>query len=131
MHLLMLAQFLVPALLTQAPPAAPAQVQQADQNIAAPQVQVGQVPPALRDQTLRDQAQRTLRDLLQQRGQPVMVLTPKVTLAPGQACAIPLVNVLRTNPHDRIVVGPPHFQGFETKAPQVKLPAPSCDDVKR
>ncbi|HUI55124.1 MAG TPA: hypothetical protein VLY04_09140 [Bryobacteraceae bacterium] len=125
MHLLMLAQFLAPALLTQAPPAVPAQVQQADQIVAAPQVPVGQVPPAP-----RDQAQNAFRKWLQEQ-HPVIMVAPKVTLAPGQACAIPLVNVLRTDPHDRIVVAPRRFQTFEPKAPQVKVPAPSCDDVKR
>ncbi|SPE34702.1 conserved exported hypothetical protein [Candidatus Sulfopaludibacter sp. SbA3] len=54
---------------------------------------------------------------------------PKITLAPGQKCAIPLLNVLKkdnTNDHMTIQVPPSHGWTMPIVAP----PAPSCDDVR-
>lgn len=53
----------------------------------------------------------------------------KSALAPGQPCAIPLVNVLRSVPHDRMLI--PAVPSARSTTPEVRLPAPSCDDVKR
>jgi hypothetical protein len=55
--------------------------------------------------------------------------TPKITLAPGQACAIPLVNVLKKDAtNDRMVVHP--ARGKNPGTIVVTPPAPSCDDVR-
>ena len=57
-----------------------------------------------------------------------------ITLAPGQACSIPLLNVLPPNPPKG---EPGRIQVFPLPSPgrfpiwNVPLPAPSCDDVKR
>jgi hypothetical protein len=55
---------------------------------------------------------------------------PKVTLKPGQACAIPLLNVLtpRNKNVDRMAIPAPSFRPLPGDV--VEPPAPSCDDVK-
>ena len=45
----------------------------------------------------------------------------------AQPCAIPLKNVLRTDPHDRIKIAPGRDKGTIR---EVKPPAPSCDEKK-
>lgn len=56
--------------------------------------------------------------------------TPKIALKPGQACAIPLLNVLPRGPgSDRGMVK--HVPPAPVPSPEIVLPpAPSCDDVK-
>ena len=55
--------------------------------------------------------------------------TFKMATAAEQVCAIPLVNVLHTDPHDAIAIPLPAPQ--ETPTAEVRPPAPSCDDKKR
>ncbi len=50
-------------------------------------------------------------------------------VAPGRPCAIPLVNVLRSVPRDRMVI--PAVPSGADSTPEVRLPAPSCEDGKR
>jgi hypothetical protein len=61
----------------------------------------------------------------------VVWVKPRIALKPGQACAIPLLNVLpRRWGHDDMVkrMAPPPPQ---EKSPEIVTPpAPSCDDVK-
>ena len=54
---------------------------------------------------------------------------PKVELAPGQPCAIPLLNALKKETtNDKMVhLLPP---SKEAKIVTVSPPAPSCDDVR-
>jgi hypothetical protein len=56
--------------------------------------------------------------------------TRKITLKPGQLCAIPLLNVLpRGSGTDRGMVK--HLPPTPVPSAEiVQLPAPSCDDVK-
>jgi len=58
------------------------------------------------------------------------IAKPKITLKPGQACAIPLLNVLqpRDKEIDRMVIPAPSFRASPQEV--VEPPAPSCDDVK-
>ena len=60
----------------------------------------------------------------------VVSVRPKITLKPGQACAIPLLNVLRKEwrEDEKMVkhLPPPAYPSSDV-AP---VPAPSCDDVK-
>jgi hypothetical protein len=54
---------------------------------------------------------------------------PKITLKPGQPCAIPLLNVLRRNwGSDRMAIPVPRWP--KSSAEVILPPAPSCDDVK-
>jgi len=59
---------------------------------------------------------------------PVNVAPVKVQ-EPAGVCSIPLKNVLRTDPHDKITITPGTPMG--THLPEVKLPAPPCDDAVR
>jgi hypothetical protein len=56
--------------------------------------------------------------------------TPKIALKPGQACAIPLLNVRPRSPgSDGDMVK--HLPPAPVPSPEiVPPPAPSCDDVK-
>jgi hypothetical protein len=60
----------------------------------------------------------------------VVKVRPKIALKPGQACAIPLLNVLpkEWRGDDKMVkrIAPPPYPSGDVVAP----PAPSCDDVK-
>ena len=60
----------------------------------------------------------------------VVYVRPKIVLRPGQACAIPLLNVLPKDwrGDDKMVkrVPPPPSPSADVVAP----PAPSCDDVR-
>src|SRR6478752_7386822 len=60
----------------------------------------------------------------------VNIAKPKITLKPGQACAIPLINVLRQRDKkiDPMIVPAPSFRPLPGDV--VEPPAPSCDDVK-
>jgi hypothetical protein len=53
----------------------------------------------------------------------------KMAMAAAHVCAIPLLNVLHTDPHDAISIPLPSPQEIPTA--EVKPPAPSCDDKKR
>jgi len=54
----------------------------------------------------------------------------KITLAPGQACSIPLLKVLPGKTNDRMTI-PMRAPSNVDHMPFVTVPAPSCDDVKR
>ena len=53
----------------------------------------------------------------------------RTAMAAAQVCAIPLLNVLHTDPHDAISIPLPSLQ--ETPTAAVSPPAPSCDDKRR
>jgi len=62
-------------------------------------------------------------------GPPIVLTRPKIALKPGQACAIPLLNVLRrTWGYDRMAVPAPRAR--RSSPDIIAPPAPSCDDVK-
>ena len=74
------------------------------------------------------------KKFFQQHPGAVSVVAPangKVTLAPGQACAVPLSNVMprgKLAPEPAPMPAPAPEGNFPIK--EVPLPAPSCDDVK-
>jgi hypothetical protein len=58
----------------------------------------------------------------------------RISLKPGQACAIPLLNVLRRDNVDPKMIlpsGPAMGARMDAKIRIVAPPAPSCDDVLR
>ena len=56
----------------------------------------------------------------------------KLTLKPGQKCAVPLKNVLPAgmDPDPAMVKAPPPTPGAGLPMKEASPPAPSCDDVK-
>lgn len=59
---------------------------------------------------------------------PVQPPARRITLKPGQPCAIPLVTVVPRDVDPKMIVAP--RRSVESKVQTVRLPAPSCDDVK-
>lgn len=60
---------------------------------------------------------------------PIVLNRPKIALKPGQACAIPLRNVLRRRwGYDRMAVPTPRAP--RSSPDVIPPPAPSCDDMK-
>jgi len=99
----------------------------AQQTVEPAQPKQPELPPGLRLD--RKQAMRLFQQYAAQ--QPKQSQLPKVAIKPGQACAIPLRNVLAPGPDiDPKMVKklPPDSRMFPMK--EVVVPAPSCDDVK-
>ncbi len=77
----------------------------------------------------RDWRPPNLPRYFQQFKLPLRNPVPKIQLAPGQKCAIPLTNVLKKDAADNRMV----FHPAPPKNPAAGLvppPAPSCDDVR-
>jgi len=70
-----------------------------------------------------------LRDLVAQAKREASFATAKITLAPGQPCSNPLLKVAPKNTGDRMQI-PSSAVPVLDHMPIVKVPAPSCDDVK-
>ena len=80
---------------------------------------------------------KEVEEKLQQalKGRAVAVeLNNKAVLAPGQACAIPLKNVLTeasAKVDEKMVIPVPKNTPDKYPTKEVSPPAPSCDDIKR
>ena len=51
-------------------------------------------------------------------------------LTPAHVCAIPLTNLMRKDPRDSITIPVVPQSGPTRSMPEVKLPAPPCDDKR-
>lgn len=131
MRFLILAVLPLAALLAQAPPPAePTQQKTETPAETAPPTQAER--PTKPDAVALAALQKKLKLLLQA---PIDLRTrARVTvLRPGQPCAVPLKNMLRTAPAPPVLDPLPVTPGNPGAVPlkEVAVPAPSCGDVQR
>jgi hypothetical protein len=134
MRFLILAALPVAALLAQTPPPPPVEETQPKteaQAEAAPPAQAGK--PAKPDAAARAKLLEQMSKLARKAPADLRTSTRVTVLRPGQPCAVPLKNMLRTAPAPPVLDPLPVTPGNPGAVPlkEVAVPAPSCGDVQR